>query len=126
MSDHIPGPGKMVSARDAVIQGIQFINGVDPEYDDGVDADAILSALAAAGHVIEQDWQPIATAPKDGTEVLVYARVLHPEKWGVHLEPMVCAASYHPDAGWCVCEIRDATHWRPLPAPPAAAKEKQA
>jgi hypothetical protein len=75
---------------------------------------------------IEQDWQPIETAPKDGTKVLVYATVLHPEKWGVHLEPMVCAASYHPDAGWCVCEIRDATHWRPLPAPPAAAKETQA
>jgi hypothetical protein len=53
MSDHIPDPGKMVSARDAVIQGLQFINGeVDPDYDDGVDADAILSALAAAGYAV--------------------------------------------------------------------------
>jgi hypothetical protein len=79
---------------------------------------AILAALAAAGHVIEQGWQPIGTAPKDGTQVLVYARVLHPEKWGIYLDPKICAASYHPDAGWCVCEARDATHWRPLPAPP--------
>lgn len=76
------------------------------------------TALAAAGHVIEQDWQPIEMAPRDGTEVLVYARVLHPERWGIHLDPMICAASYHPDAGWCVCEVRDATHWRPLPTPP--------
>jgi hypothetical protein len=52
MSDHIPDPGKMVSARDAVIQGLQSINGADPEYDDGVDADAILSALAAAGYAV--------------------------------------------------------------------------
>jgi hypothetical protein len=85
-----------------------------------------ISALAAAGHVIEQDWQPIATAPRDGTKVLVYARVLHPEKWRIYLDPIICAASYHPDAGWCVCEVRDATHWRPLPAPPVAAKEPQA
>jgi hypothetical protein len=85
--------------------------------------DAISADLAADGYAVEQDWQPIATAPKDGTKVLVYARVLHPEKWGVHLEPIICAASYHPDAGWCVCKIRDATHWRPLPTPPAAAKE---
>ena len=65
-----------------------------------------------------EGWQPIETAPRDGTQVLVYARVLHPEKWGIYLDPKICAASYHPDAGWCVCEVRDATHWRPLPAPP--------
>jgi hypothetical protein len=91
------------------------------------DADRLALARALVPEcAVEQDWQPISTAPRDGTEVLVYARVLHPEKWGVHLEPMVCAASYHPDAGWCVCEIRDATHWRPLPTPPAAAEETQA
>jgi hypothetical protein len=122
MSDHIPDPGKMVSARDEAVERALMAAWCNP-IEGVTDEDAFLTALAAAGHVIEQDWQPIATAPRDGTEVLVYARVLHPEKWGVHLEPMVCAASYHPDAGWCVCEIRDATHWRPLPAPPAAAKE---
>lgn len=89
-------------------------------------AAAFIAALAAAGYAVEQEWQPIETAPRDGTEVLVYARVLHPEKWGVHLEPIICAASYHPDAGWCVCEIRDVTHWRPLPTPPAAAQEPSA
>lgn len=49
----------------------------------GDDVRAILSALAAAGHVIEQDWQPIKTAPKDGRWVHSYlARLLqntHPQ-----------------------------------------------
>jgi len=125
MSDHIPDPGKMVNARDVIAASLCMFGAMDT-HGRLIETDAILSALAAAGYVIEQDWQPIETAPKDGTKVLVYATVLHPEKWGVHLEPMVCAASYHPDAGWCVCEIRDATHWRPLPTPPAAAKETQA
>ena len=65
-------------------------------------------------------WQPIATAPTDGTMVLVYAVVLHPEKWGIELDPIICAAAYHEDAGFCVCEVRDATHWMPLPEPPTA------
>lgn len=64
------------------------------------------------------NWQPIETAPTDGTMVLVYAVVLEPKKWGIKLDPIICAAAYHEDAGFCVCEIRDATHWMPLPEPP--------
>ena len=58
------------------------------------------------------DWKPIETAPTDGTEVLVYA-----SPWD-GLEGFQCVVSYHKDAGWCVCELREATHWMPLPAPP--------
>ena len=34
------------------------------------------------------------------------------------LLPFQCVTSYHPDGGWCVCEVREATHFRPLPAGP--------
>jgi len=27
---------------------------------------------------------------------------------------MIGQASYHPDAGWCVDELRQATHWMPV------------
>lgn len=63
------------------------------------------------------EWQPIETAPRDGTLVWVYA----PEREG--LAHIVCPCSYHPDGGWCVDEIRLVTHWQPMtvPAPPKVA-----
>ena len=60
-------------------------------------------------------WQPIETAPKDGTEVLVYA----PPYAG--LGDIICRAAWHDDAGWCVDELREVTHWQPLPDAPVSA-----
>lgn len=57
-------------------------------------------------------WQPIETAPSDQS-VLVYAAPRD------GLNGFICVARHHSDAGWCVDELRDGTHWRPLPAPPA-------
>lgn len=51
--------------------------------------------------------QPIGTAPTDGTVVLVFA----PAAYGLPDFEGECA--YHPDAGWCVCELRQVTHWTP-------------
>jgi len=74
----------------------------------GQTADAILSALTAAGLVVEQGWQPIATAPRDGTRVLVCE----------HDAPLgdVSVDWLDKDGKW----LGSPTHWRPLPAPPAA------
>ncbi|WP_367079153.1 DUF551 domain-containing protein [Luteitalea sp.] len=68
-------------------------------------------------------WQPIETAPKDGTPVLVY----FPEigVWEVRWSTDV-----FDDGFWCVSDnkfedrplrgwIENPTHWMPLPAPPA-------
>jgi hypothetical protein len=112
MSDHIPDPGKMVSARtpeDVLIVALD--NWINPAGVAGV----ALSALAAAGYVIEQDWQPIETAPQDGTDVLVFDPT-SPKA------PKIALDWYHKEEGW----LGKPTHWRPLPAPPAAAKEPQA
>lgn len=51
-----------MSARDVVIKALQAQHGVDPDYDDGVDADAILSALSAAGLVV---------VPREPTEAML-------------------------------------------------------
>lgn len=58
-------------------------------------------------------WQPIETAPKDGTDILVY----HPER----AEQFVC---YFLGGLW-MFSVDDAlatnpTHWQPLPTPPPA------
>lgn len=58
-------------------------------------------------------WHPIATAPRDGTRVLV-----HDPLWGA-----VTAENdgEEDDIWWETrsCKRVDPTHWMPLPEPPA-------
>lgn len=73
------------------------------------DRERLLDVLAVAEHM---EWQTIETAPTDGSLVLV---------WAAPYEGLPCfvtPARYQPNVGWCVDELRGATHWRPLPAGP--------
>ena len=81
---------------------------------------AALRAIEGAGYKVERDWQPIETAPRDGTWILVYyPRGVRAVNWG---------GAYHvPQIGtvnaWCLgsvgfLEPDEPTHWRPLPAAP--------
>jgi hypothetical protein len=62
------------------------------------------------------DWQPIETAPKDGTRVIIFYS--GDNFWDV------CEARYTDAEGWGDpngCEwscFADVTHWMPLPDPP--------
>ena len=69
--------------------------------------------------MIVSPWQPIETIPTDADKPwderrfwLLYA----PEREGLPAMQSVCR--YHADAGWCVDELRTATHGQPLPEPP--------
>ena len=80
----------------------------------------ILAALRTAGLVIEQDWQPIETAPRDGTAVLCwpfnYSSVFEGKA-----EPEIVIGFFSEDDWWCestVAKTFDPTHWRPLPTSP--------
>ena len=68
------------------------------------------------------DWQPIESAPKDGTRVLLWTGNLSALPTGTE---MVWSAT----VGWWDREMShqwihgsgvDPTHWMPLPAPPTA------
>lgn len=61
---------------------------------------------------LQTPWLPIETAPRDGAHVLVYA----PGRDGLSALMSVC--QWHDDAGWCIDELREPTHWMPLPAAP--------
>ncbi len=62
-------------------------------------------------------WLDIASAPRDGTEIIAYSQDVS----GVTgLNPFVSLCAWHPDAGFCTCELREVTHWMPLPAAPGA------
>lgn len=73
------------------------------------------------------DWQPISTAPKDGTHILLWWHTCSKASvgaWSVDEE------SSRPVEGWR-CEgdrvlpknQHDAKFWMPLPAPPKTANE---
>lgn len=64
--------------------------------------DAVNKLIAA------RQWQPIETAPTDGTRILAYAAAYD------DLPAFQTIAAYHPDGGWCVDELREVTHWKPL------------
>ena len=70
------------------------------------------------------EWQPIDTAPKDGTEILVYG-IATGELGGVHEKPETWKVSWF-FKNWSLCGgegyvvwVDSPTHWMPLPAPPA-------
>ncbi len=90
-----------------------------------------LAAEAQVRALTAQRWQPIATAPKDGTEVLlqVKRRAGVPGKMLVgHYMPGGYCIEDHPaiDEGWYFWNglmfdcASDPLHWMPLPAAPAA------
>lgn len=69
--------------------------------------------------MIDLAWRPIATAPKDGTVFLAFAPGAD---YG--LDDLKTHCSWHRDAGFCVCELREPTHWLPfseIPSPNAPA-----
>lgn len=59
------------------------------------------------------EWQPIETAPKDGTPVLLYATPrMEVGYWNVAVTD-VGITGWYPSMYW-----RRPTHWMPLPEPP--------
>lgn len=67
--------------REVIVATLHRINGEDPEYDDGIDADAILAALSAAGFAVvprEASVRMVAAAtsrPQPDPEPLMYAAI---------------------------------------------------
>lgn len=71
------------------------------------------------------NWKPIETAPKDGTEVLLY----WPLEGLGDLHSKIKIGSWHSDAwGWqdrfCRSYTDAPTHWQPLPDPPKPRKPR--
>ena len=92
----------------------------------GALADAILAILPVMG------WQPIETAPRDGTTVLLLSQ--EAVKQGRLLKHGGCAVDYWHDPKRDNCRFTGwgkfnetywpPSHWMPLPPPPADMKEE--
>lgn len=86
------------------------------------------------------DWQPIETAPKNGTVVLIYRKIeaeYAAEGWAEGSKPgeMLCvwearwcepdfSEGYWADPGDMGRVMDDPTHWMPLPSPPSIGERK--
>ena len=60
------------------------------------------------------EWQPIETAPKDGTEYLTYGR--YPTNWSDEIRHIKKSTLKNPSL--LRMQLKYATHWMPRPEPP--------
>lgn len=80
-------------------------NGLMSKTREGRISEADLDAIQVIASWIKAPiWQPMATAPQD-REIIVYC----PPREG--LGEIYCKCQWHPDAGFCVDEIREPTLW---------------
>ena len=61
------------------------------------------------------NWQPIETAPRDRL-IIVFAPGDNPIFYSP-LPDIVSLCKWHEDAGFCVDELREPTHWMPYERP---------
>jgi hypothetical protein len=69
---------------------------------------AVETALASP---VQEGWRDISTAPHDRW-IIVYAEPYD------DLPGFVTPCLWHPDGGFCVDELREASRWHELPSPP--------
>ena len=75
-------------------------------------------------NIKDMKWQPIETAPEDGTEVLVYVWVSLDQKHDMAVAAWrkgmwdILPIESKGKKRWR--EFHDPTHWMPLPGPPNA------
>lgn len=111
---------RRIIAMDTKLCGTTSEDSFEVEGDIAKEARAILSRLSRT----EGEWRPIETAPKDGSEVIVFCPKNRPQvftaafvcgEWGCSVEDR-CAPKddfYGDSPKW-------PTHWMPLPSPPRA------
>lgn len=80
-------------------------------------------AAIAAGVGAVPAWQPIETAPRDGSEVLLWDRDIAGCDIGVWSAQAGCWINDSHGIGLVQQQIHLPSHWMSLPTPPAAAEE---
>lgn len=88
------------------------------------DAEAALDALSAEGMTVVPGWQPIESAPKDGTRFIAWVQWADGGNWH--------ECWWEPTGWWVEVATRDCRRpavpikgWQPLPAPPAAKQQEE-
>jgi hypothetical protein len=113
------------AAIEKALEGRHIEDGTVAAFDDVVDAierEVRLSAVREA-----RNWQPIATVPMDGSEVLLYLQApfnrVAKARWFDVWENWIEGEFPDPQDEYCGIGSRVPTHWMHLPEAPAASKE---
>lgn len=100
---------------------LQAYCGQDHQLDFGALPDHFAAMRAALEAAEATAWQPIETAPRDGSQYLLYFP--NGDVWGVYYDSEGTADWWPPgldNARNCATQNRvianEPTHWRPLPA----------
>lgn len=99
------------------------------------DAEALRAAAALIRELVGREkWQPIETAPKDGTRLMLWMQPVNDARFQPTDGPhavfgtwVVWSAAMQREGmkdgwSWYGSAMHCPTHWRPLPAPPVEAK----
>lgn len=78
--------------------------------------DTVTALRAGAAALLAQRWQPIETAPKDGTWILVSHPAWTDGKWEIAQWSQYSECWQTYDTG--LTGLMPPTHWMPLPSPP--------
>ena len=103
---------------------IKFMRGAKECYDEAIDTDDISVALQRGADALQSyQWRQIETAPKDGTDIMVYFELPDLSKdwmrsvfvyWSKREERW----NYSGRAASGYSKCYEPTHWKPLPPPP--------
>jgi hypothetical protein len=85
----------------------------------------VKDAISALSHRAEDEWQPIATAPKDGTSFLAYRNGRVADCYRVQRDDCEMFCFGGTSAATEVFALHRPTHWKPIPAPPRAEANKE-
>lgn len=83
------------------------------------DFETLIRAATKPAPLDVEWWQPIETAPRDGTQILVYTALgfMETVQWDLYYQKFV--------DGHTEFEVEWLTHWMPLPNPPALDEVKK-
>lgn len=108
------------SINQATIMWLQMLsrgsNGPMPQHH----AINLLVALEAEIERLNTGWQPIETAPKDGTRILLARKQVMSGKWIVLTAYWNSGDAFSPPTWSAPFNMHGATFWMPLPDPPSA------
>ena len=132
--EQLEAPVKEVMAQSEDFDGVNtiaYVRALHKKMEGQRKHIAALQAQVAA----RNEWQPMETAPKDGTPILV-SNDERDGVWVAYYQP-VYTSGYRPDNPWSSLMLNTRWHknkwasyvptrWMPLPAPPAVeAREQQ-
>jgi hypothetical protein len=123
-ADCLTGRYQVYAITSPITYGFDGFDGLTEVFGESPTEEAAKAAAqshfdAAIASVLEDDWQTMETAPRDGTNILLAEDGVTSEAyWSESGMGWWAANTHHTD--YVDGQIYAPTHWRPLPSPPKA------